>query len=363
MHRYIANRMIQGALTGLLVSIVIFAILRIAPGDVAMMIALEMTGGEEDLVTEEQLAKIREDVGLNAPIYVQYLTWIGGWVTGDWGESMFSNEGIWENFLRKLPVTVELALLSIGLSTILGLPAGVLMALRKDTWIDYTLRIWSLSGLSIPNFWLATMLLVVGMYVFEWSPQIGFVPFFENPTGNMTQFFWPALIVGYSSMVTKARMMRSTMLEVLRQDYIRTAHAKGLSGDGGHLPARYEERLYPSYYRNRILHSRHHRRLRNYGAHLRNGRDRQHAGGRDEPEGLPGGAVPGAPLLHVDSYYQPACGPQLRLAGPTHKVRLAQHAEYRGSLGSRLAVQADFHLDRLKGTIRLAYSRLSGVDK
>jgi peptide/nickel transport system permease protein len=230
MHRYIANRVIQGALTGLLVSIVIFAILRIAPGDVAMMIALEMTGGEEDLVTEEQLAKIREDVGLNAPIYSQYLTWIGGWLTGDWGESMFSNEGIWENFLRKLPVTVELALLSIGLSTILGLPAGVLMALRKDTWIDYTLRIWSLSGLSIPNFWLATMLLVVGMYVFEWSPQIGFVPFFENPTGNMTQFFWPALIVGFSSMVTKARMMRSTMLEVLRQDYIRTAHAKGLSG-------------------------------------------------------------------------------------------------------------------------------------
>ena len=152
MHRYIANRMIQGALTGLLVSLVIFAILRIAPGDVAMMIALEMTGGEEDLVTEEQLARIREDVGLNAPIHMQYLTWIGGWVTGDWGESMFSNEGIWENFLRKLPVTVELALLSIALSTILGLPAGVLMAIRKDTWIDYTLRIWSLSGLSIPNF-------------------------------------------------------------------------------------------------------------------------------------------------------------------------------------------------------------------
>ena len=117
-------------------SLVIFAILRIAPGDVAMMIALEMTGGEEDLVTEEQLARIREDVGLNAPIHMQYLTWIGGWVTGDWGESMFSNEGIWENFLRKLPVTVELALLSIALSTILGLPAGVLMAIRKDTWIE-----------------------------------------------------------------------------------------------------------------------------------------------------------------------------------------------------------------------------------
>ena len=230
MHRYVANRLIQGALTGVLVSLVIFAILRIAPGDVAMMIALEMTGGEEDLITEEQLEKIREDVGLNSPIHIQYLSWISGWVTGDWGESMFSSEGIWENFLRKLPVTLELAILSIVLSTVLGLPAGVLMALKRDTWIDYTLRIWSLSGLSIPNFWLATMLLVAGMYIFEWSPQIGFVPFFDDPMGNMSQFFWPAVIVGFSSMVTKARMMRSTMLEVLRQDYIRTAHAKGLSG-------------------------------------------------------------------------------------------------------------------------------------
>ena len=228
MHRYVANRLIQGALTGVLVSLVIFAILRIAPGDVAMMIALDMNGGEVDLVTEDQLAAIREQVGLNAPIHMQYLTWIGGWVTGDWGESMFSSEGIWESFMRKLPVTLELALLAIGLSTVLGIPAGILMAIKQDTWIDYTLRIWSLSGLSIPNFWLATMLLVAGMYLFNWSPQIGFVPFFEDPSGNLSQFFWPAVIVGFSSMVTKARMMRSTMLEALRQDYVRTAHAKGL---------------------------------------------------------------------------------------------------------------------------------------
>ena len=230
MQRYVANRLIQGALTGLLVSLVIFAILRIAPGDVAMMIALDMNGGNEDLVTQEQLEKIREDVGLNVPLHMQYLTWIGGWVTGDWGKSMFSNEGIWGNFMRKLPVTLELALLATGLSTVLGLPAGIIMAIKRDTWIDYFLRIWSLSGISIPNFWLATMVLVVGMYIFEWSPQIGFVPFLDDPSGNLSQFFWPALIVGFSSMVTKARMMRSTMLEVLRQDYIRTAHAKGLRG-------------------------------------------------------------------------------------------------------------------------------------
>ena len=199
MQRYIARRLLLGALTGLLVSLMIFALLRVAPGDVAMMIALDMTGGEEDLVTEEQLARIREDLGLNRPLPAQYFSWIGGIVTGNWGESMFSSEGIWDNFKSKLPVTLELAIASVVLSTLLGIPSGILMALRQDTWIDYGLRIFSLAG-----------------------------PF-DDPVANASQFFWPAVIVGYSAMATKARMMRSTMLEVIRQDYIRTAHAKGLA--------------------------------------------------------------------------------------------------------------------------------------
>ena len=111
----------------------------------------------------------------------------------------------------------------------MGIPAGILMALKQDTWIDYTVRIISLAGLSMPTFWTATLLLVGGMYLLEWSPQIGYIPLLEDPTGNLTQFIWPALTLGYVSSATKARMMRSTMLEVLRQDYIRTAHAKGLS--------------------------------------------------------------------------------------------------------------------------------------
>lgn len=228
MQRYIARRLMLGALTAFLVSLMIFSILRIAPGDVAMMIALDMTGGEEDLVTEAQLARIREDLGLNRPLPAQYFDWMAGILTLDWGKSMFSSEGIWDNFTSKIPVTLELAIMSVALSTLLGIPAGILMALNQDTWIDYFLRIFSLAGLSIPNFWLATMLLVIGMYIFNWSPQIGYVPLFEDPVGNLSQFMWPAMIVGYSAMATKARMMRSTMLEVLRQDYVRTAHAKGL---------------------------------------------------------------------------------------------------------------------------------------
>ena len=229
MQQYIARRLILGALTGVLVSIMIFAILRIAPGDVAMMIALEMTGGEEDLVTEEQLEKIREDIGLNHPLHMQYINWIRGWVTGNWGESMFSSEGIWENFTGKLPVTLQLVIMAQSIAICLGIPAGILMALKQDTWIDYVVRIVSLAGLSMPTFWTATLLLVGGMYLLEWSPQIGYIPFTDDPVGNLTQFIWPAITLGYVSSATKARMMRSTMLEVLRQDYIRTAHAKGLS--------------------------------------------------------------------------------------------------------------------------------------
>ena len=230
MQRYILRRVILGALTGLLVSLLIFAILRIAPGDVAMMIALDMTGGEEDLVTEEQLAKIREDLGLNRPLPVQYLTWIGGWVTGNWGESMFSSEGIWGNFTSKMPVTLQLVIMTVTLATLLGIPIGIIMALKQDTWIDYSLRIFSLGGLSMPSFWTATLVLVAGMYIFNWSPEIGYIPPLEDPIGNLKQFIVPALVLGYVGSATRARMMRSSLLEVLRQDYIRTAHAKGLRG-------------------------------------------------------------------------------------------------------------------------------------
>ena len=226
MQRYILRRVILGALTAFLVSLMIFAILRIAPGDVALMIA--MADGEEVEFTQQQIDDIREQLGLNAPLPVQYFTWMGDMLTGDWGTSLFNERRIWDEFKRKLPVTLELSLMAVTLSTLLGIPTGIIMALKQDTWLDYGLRVFSLAGLSIPNFWIATMLLVFGMYVLDWNPRLGYTSFINDPAGNMSQYIWPAMIVGYSSMATKARMMRSTMLEVLRQDYIRTAHAKGL---------------------------------------------------------------------------------------------------------------------------------------
>ena len=228
MQRYIARRIILGALTALLVSLLIFAILRIAPGDVAMMIALDLLGGEAAEITEEDLDRIREQVGLDASLPVQYITWLGDVLTLDWGVSLFSGTSVWDEFKARMPVTLELVIIAQTIAILLGIPAGIMMALKRDTWIDYVVRVVSLAGLSMPSFWTATLLLVGGMYLFSWTPPLQYVPLMEDPMANLKMFFWPAMTLGYVSAATKARMMRSTMLEVLRQDYIRTAHAKGL---------------------------------------------------------------------------------------------------------------------------------------
>ena len=229
MQQYIVRRLLFGLLTAVLVSLLIFALMRIAPGDVAQMIALEASGGEASTVTEETLEKIREALGLNDPLHIQYIKWMGNFVTGDWGESLFTRRPVFDEFMDKFPVTLELVILSQIIAVALGIPAGVIMALKQDTRLDYVVRIVSLAGLSIPSFWSATLLLVGGAYFLNWNPRLGYVGFFDDPIANLSQFIWPALMLGYISAATKARMMRSTMLEVLRQDYIRTAHAKGLA--------------------------------------------------------------------------------------------------------------------------------------
>ena len=228
MHRYLARRLIFGVLTALLVSVLVFALMRIAPGDVAQSVAAQQAGGEEGTVSEEDLERIREALGLNEPLHIQYLSWMGGFVMGDWGDSLFTKRPVFDEFKKKIAVTVEIVVFSELIAIALGIPAGVLMALRQDSKTDYVIRVLSLAGLSIPSFLSATLLLVVGAYLLNWNPPIGYVPLWEDPVINFKQFIWPSVMVGYISAATKARMMRSTMLEVMRQDYIRTAHAKGL---------------------------------------------------------------------------------------------------------------------------------------
>ena len=230
MQTYVLRRLFFGAWTLVLVSLLIFAILRIAPGDVAMMIAMSQSGGDEVEISDEQLEELREALGLNVPLPMQYWNWITGYVTGDWGTSLFRSRDVFDQFNEKWPLTLELGLLSLLISLILSIPLGILMAVKQDTWMDYAGRVFCLLGLSIPNFWIATMLLMAGMYWFDWNPRLGWTGITEDPYNNLQMLFWPAVIGGYSAIVTKARMLRSTLLEVLKQDYIRTAHAKGLKG-------------------------------------------------------------------------------------------------------------------------------------
>lgn len=228
MHRYLVRRLIFGLLTAVLVSLLVFTLMRIAPGDVAQSIAAQQGSGEEGTVSEEDLQKIREALGLNRPLPIQYLDWMGGFLIGDWGASLFTRRPVFDDFKKKAIVTVELVIISQIIAIAIGLPAGVLMALKQDSMVDYTVRIVSLAGLSIPSFWSAILFLVAGAYFFRWNPPLGYIEFIDDPLGNLSQFIWPAIMIGYISAATKSRMMRSTMLEVLRQDYIRTAHAKGL---------------------------------------------------------------------------------------------------------------------------------------
>ena len=227
MWQYTIRRLILGAFTGLLVSLMIFAVMRIAPGDVALTIL----GTEEGATwTEEDYLELRAELGLDRPLHIQYVTWIADIVTLDWGTSLRDGTDIFGEIKKKVPVTLELVIMTVTLGTLIGIPFGIIMALKQDTWIDYSIRIFSLAGLSIPSFWSATMILVMGLIFFNWGPRLEYVSIFEDPQGNMAMFIWPALALGWLSSATRARMMRSSMLEVLRQDYIRTAHAKGLRG-------------------------------------------------------------------------------------------------------------------------------------
>jgi peptide/nickel transport system permease protein len=226
---YIINRLFQGLFAVIVVSIVIFLLMRVAPGDVALMV---ISQGEEDFNPEDvdpvALERIQKLLGLDRPLHVQYLCWLVDVITLDWGISFYTNKPIMDEFVNRAPVTLQLGFYTVVLSVFLGIPLGIVMALRQDSWRDYVGRVFSLGGLSMPNFWIATLVIVAGVYIFSWSPRILYSHVWEDPLANVFILFWPALIGGYSSMGTKARMMRSTMLEVLRQDYIRTANAKGL---------------------------------------------------------------------------------------------------------------------------------------
>ncbi len=222
MLRYIVNRILLMIPTLLGVAILVFAMLRMMPGDPVTMMF------EGANVTKEVVEAERARLGLHQPIYVQFVKWVWGAVRGDLGLSMWTGRPVAYEIGIRLELSLQVAVMATILAILLALPLGTLSAIYKDTWIDHTIRIFSIAGLAVPSFWLGMIIILTLLTVFSWIPPLTFTPFFQDPKANLIQLIWPAMAVGYRYSSVATRMMRSSILEVMQEDYIRTARAKGV---------------------------------------------------------------------------------------------------------------------------------------
>ena len=225
MKTYVAQRLVIALLTLLGMSVVIFALLRLAPGDIVDI--LFSTAG---YVSPSEKQAIMKELGIDRPYWVQYVDWIRQMLTGDLGKSYRYDQPAWQIIRPLVPVTLELAALSTLFAVLIGVPTGVISAVRQDTTLDYVLRLFSLAGLSMPAFWLAMVIILCLVTWLAWIPPLSYVSPFEDLKLHAVQFLLPALAVGYRSSALIMRITRSSLLEVMREDYIRTAWAKGQTG-------------------------------------------------------------------------------------------------------------------------------------
>ncbi len=223
MSRYLLQRLLLVIPTLIGTSLIVFVLLRLLPGDV-----VDILFGGDPQVNQQTLDQIRESMGLNQPILVQYATWVGGLLRGDAGVSMRTGIPVGESIARSLPVTVQLALMAIFFACLFAIPLGVISAVRRNGATDFVARIVGLVGVSFPAFWLATMFLLISSTIFRWVPPLKWVSPFEDFGQNMQIMLVPSLLLALQPMAIIMRMTRASLLEVLRQDYIRTAYAKGL---------------------------------------------------------------------------------------------------------------------------------------
>lgn len=203
----------------------IFLLMRVVPGDIVeLKYAQEGASG----ISEEDMQKERALLGLDKPLWSQFGKFVWDIARGNFGVSLWTGRPVIHEVAIRFELTIQLAIMALVLSVILGIPLGTIAALRQDSWVDYSLRVFSIAGLATPSFWLGVVIILVLLIFFGWLPPMEFTPLWKNPAANMSQLIWPAMAVGYrySAMIT--RMTRSTVLEVLREDYIRTARAKGL---------------------------------------------------------------------------------------------------------------------------------------
>jgi len=222
MTAYVARRLLQLLPVVLLVSAIVFFVFRIIPGDAAVA----RLGEAAD---PESVARLRRTMGLDRPVYVQYLVWLGRAVRGDLGESQVNRQGVFSLVIEKFPATLELAGLGIGLSLMLSVPVGILSALRRGTLLDHFTRLAAMIGFCVPRYWLAVLLILFFAVQWRLFPPAGHIPFGEQPLANLRFVALPALSVALTLAAVQMRFLRSSLLDIIAQEYIRTAHAKGLA--------------------------------------------------------------------------------------------------------------------------------------
>jgi peptide/nickel transport system permease protein len=223
MQAFIIKRLLTLFPTLLFTSIIVFASIRLIPGDV-----IDLMLSQNDISTATDRELIEKALGFDKPIYIQYFSWIGAALTGDLGRSLWQNVPVSEQLAATLPITFELGLLALIVALTTAIPIGIYSAIRQNTAWDYITRSFSLLMLAIPSFWLGTLVMIFPSVWWRWAPPLDYTPFFEDPIKNLSHMLIPAVLLGLSMSAVTMRMTRTMMLEVLRQDFIRTARAKGL---------------------------------------------------------------------------------------------------------------------------------------
>jgi peptide/nickel transport system permease protein len=222
---FLIRRFFQAILIILLVSVIIFFTMRLLPGDPILML---VTASEEQSATQEQIDSLRHEFGLDRPMVVQYFKWLGGVLHGDMGKSILQRAPVAKEIVRRLPITLHLGLLAFSISIIIGIPAGVICAVRRGTWLDTVITFLTNIGITVPNFWMGIVLIYVFAVHLRWLPVQGYTSPFTDFWKNTRQILMPVFCLCVFPIASAARQTRSSMLEVMHQDYVRTAWSKGL---------------------------------------------------------------------------------------------------------------------------------------
>jgi peptide/nickel transport system permease protein len=222
MRRYIVGRLLLMIPTLIGVAILTFVIMRAVPGDI---VELRYAGSNvpQDVIDQE-----RRLLGLDKPMWEQFVSWMASISRLDLGQSLWTGHSVVEEVQGRMPLSIELAVLATLFAVVLAIPLGVIAAVKQDTWVDYAIRVFSIGGLAMPSFWIGIMMVLITLTLWGWAPPVVFTPLFEDPVANLAGLILPAIAVGYRYSAVSMRMTRSTVLEVLREDYVRTARAKGL---------------------------------------------------------------------------------------------------------------------------------------